>query len=258
MAINPTAQQLAKQTQITSIIDDLQAKLAAVTNKNDIEIAPDLFDLFAAFDINATKSITGAEAEITALTNHLATINTDANIVKIFDASGNPITGNIQVDINKDGQLKATGTNNDVLALNTLLTAKTNNLVSFNKPQTIAALNAADKTLFQTLAAMPGVSDEDEDFFLLKLAGKPIDQRLKESYVNIFNNGTATDEKITLLLDLVNHQATATPARQANSDYLDLFYLNFEAAANVNNGQTLVNILKSADSAKRTLYILTH
>jgi hypothetical protein len=112
MAINPTTQQLAKQTQITLIIDDLQAKLAAVTNKNDIEIAPDLFDLFAAFDINATKSITGSE--ITALTNHLATINTDANIVKIFDASGNPITGNIQVDINKDGQLKATGTNNDL------------------------------------------------------------------------------------------------------------------------------------------------
>jgi len=27
MAINPTAQQLAKQTQITSIINDLQAKL---------------------------------------------------------------------------------------------------------------------------------------------------------------------------------------------------------------------------------------
>jgi len=253
MAINPTAQQLAKQTQITLIIDDLQAKLAAVTNKNDIEIAPDLFDLFAAFDINATKSITGTE--ITALTNHLATINTDANIVKIFDASGNPITANIQVDINKDGQLKATGTNNDLLALNTLLTAKTNNLVSFNKPQTIAALNATDKTLFQTLAAMPGVSDEDEDFFLLKIAGKPIDQRLKESYINIFNNGTATDEKITLLLDLVNHQATATAARQANSDYLDLFYLNFEAAANVNNSQTLVDILKSADSAKRTLYI---
>ncbi|MEB3316260.1 MAG: hypothetical protein VKK32_08630 [Candidatus Melainabacteria bacterium] len=118
MAIHPTAQQLAKQTQITSIIDDLQAKLAAVTNKNDIEIAPDLFDLFAAFDINATKSITGTE--ITALTNHLATINTDANIVKIFDASGNPITANIQVDINKDGQLKATGANNDLLALNTV------------------------------------------------------------------------------------------------------------------------------------------
>jgi hypothetical protein len=82
MAINPTAQQLAKQTQITSIINDLQAKLDAVTNKNDIEIAPDLFDLFAAFDINASKSITGAE--ISALTNHLATINTNANIVKIF------------------------------------------------------------------------------------------------------------------------------------------------------------------------------
>jgi hypothetical protein len=253
MAINPTAQQLAKQAQITSIIDDLQAKLAAVTNKDDIEIAPELFDLFAAFDINASKSITGTE--ITTLTNHLAFINTNANIVKIFDASGNPITANVQVDINKDGQLKATGANNDVLALNTLLTAKTNNLVSFNKPQTIAALNATDKTLFQTLAAMPGVSDEDEDFFLLKIAGRPIDQRLKQSYVNIFNNGTATDEKITLLLDLVNHQATATAARQGNSDYLDLFYLNFETAANISNSQILVDILKSADSPKRTLYI---
>ncbi len=70
MGINPTDQQLAKQTQITSIINDLQASLAAVTNKNDIEITPDLFDLFAAFDINATKSITGTE--ITALTNHLS------------------------------------------------------------------------------------------------------------------------------------------------------------------------------------------
>jgi hypothetical protein len=130
MGINPTAQQLAKQTQITSIINDLQAQLAAVTNKNDIEITPDLFDLFAAFDINASESITGDE--ITTLTNHLAIINTDANIVKIFDANGDPITTNIQVDINNDGQLKATGANNDVLALNTLLTAKTNNLVSFN------------------------------------------------------------------------------------------------------------------------------
>jgi hypothetical protein len=82
MGINPTAQQLAKQTQITSIINDLQASLAAVTNTNDIEITPDLFDLFAAFDINVTKSITGTE--ITALTNHLSSINTNANIVKIF------------------------------------------------------------------------------------------------------------------------------------------------------------------------------
>ena len=99
------------------------------------------------------------------------------------------------------------------------------------------------------------MADEDEDIFLLKIAGKPVDQRLKQSYLNIFNNETATDEKITLLLDLVNHQATATAPRQANSDYLDLFYLNFETAANLSNPQTLVDILKSADSAKRTLYI---
>ena len=62
-----------------------------------------------------------------------------------------------------------------------------------------------------------------------------------------------TTAQSTALTNLINHQDTATTARKADSDYLDIFYKNL--SGNITTPNTLVNIIKATDSTTRTRYI---
>jgi len=220
--INLSAQQDARKAVINSVINHLESQLNAVANKDNIEVRSELYDLFNVFDtrnstntgIAGTKSLTGSE--ITALINNLKNITVNnTNILNLFNTDGSIKTSAVH-DYNGDG-LKDI---KDLDALNRLLTDQNNdktadlvasNRIVFNRETLVNSLSIADKAIYTELTNTPGVSDEDEAFFLLNIAGKPVDQRLKDSYLNIFKNGTVTDAKIELLKNFVDHQTSGSP-----------------------------------------------
>lgn len=264
MGLNPvnlSTQQDARKAVINSVINHLESQLNAVANKDNIEVRSELYDLFNVFDtrnstntgIAGTKSLTGSE--ITALINNLKNITVNnTNILNLFNTDGSIKTSAVH-DYNGDG-LKDI---KDLDALNRLLTDQNNdktadlvasNRIVFNRETLVNSLSIADKAIYTELTNTPGVSDEDEAFFLLNIAGKPVDQRLKDSYLNIFKNGTVTDAKIELLKNFVDHQTSGSP--KATSDYVDLFILNYDTQSNLTNANSLLNILKSSVPNKNT------
>jgi len=152
-------------------------------------------------------------------------------------------------------------------------------------------LTAAEITKFNAFSAKSGVSDTDRTNYYKMLLNNPSDALLT-AFESMFNTGgkyslaksnllsslagstslktTGTDqtqflanfnamtdvntEQSTAILNLINHQDTATPTTlKANGDYLDIFYKNL--TSNITTASTLVDIIKAPDSTTRTRYI---
>lgn len=119
--IQLTSQQKLQQEKINAYIKSLENSLEV---KNDnIQLDDNLHDtlagVFKAFDANSNSKFNKKETKV--LVTHLKKLNSDNNIVSMFDKNGNLKLDSGGLDIDNDGNA---GVQNDFVALSNMLSSK--------------------------------------------------------------------------------------------------------------------------------------